>query len=183
MDLVESMKAKMLAALEHLKNELKGIRTGRANTSMVEGVMVSVYGTEMRLKELASLTCPDSKTVLITPFDPTNASAIGKAIEKADIGFRPIVDAHSVRISVPQMDANVRKEMIKVCQKKLEEAKVSIRIIRRDANDQARKLKGTGEMPEDVLKKTEKTVQECTDKYCKEADDLALKKEQEISTL
>jgi ribosome recycling factor len=180
MDITEQTKAKMLAALEHLKTELKSIRTGRANPGMVEGVMVEVYGNPMRLKDIASISAPEARMLLITPFEPKNSPVIGKAIEKANIGVSPIVEANLVRIKIPPMDDSMRKEMVKVCHKRLEEAKVSIRNIRRDGNNDIRKQKDT---PEDVIKKVEKAIQELTDKYCKEADDIAQKKEKEISTI
>ena len=130
-DIIEQTKAKMLAALEHLKNELKSIRTGRANPAMLDHIMVEVYGTNMRIKELGSITSPEPRQLLITPFDHTNKGPIAKAIEKANLGVMPIVDGNVVRIKIPQMDEAVRKEMIKLCAKRAEEAKVSIRNERR----------------------------------------------------
>lgn len=183
MSVTDQTKAKMLAALEHLKTELKSIRTGRANPGMVEGVMVDVYGSPMRLKDMASINAPESRMLLITPFDPKNVGAIGKAIEKANIGVMPIVDGNVVRIKIPQMDENMRKEMVKLCHKRLEEAKVSIRNIRRDGNDTVKKQKSAGEIPEDVMKKSEKIIQDLTDKYCKEAEDITEKKEKEVSSI
>lgn len=183
MNLTEQTKAKMVAALEHLKTELKSIRTGRANPGMVEGVMVEVYGSPMRLKDMASINTPESRMLLITPFDPKNASTIGKAIEKANIGVMPIVDGNVVRIKIPQMDENMRKEMVKLCHKRLEEAKVSIRNIRREGNEAVRKQKASGDIPEDLMKKSEKNIQDLTDKYCKEAEELTEKKEKEISSI
>lgn len=183
MNTTEQTKAKMLAALEHLKTELKTIRTGRANPAMVEGVIVEVYGAPARLKDIASINAPEARMLVITPFDPKNAAAIGKAIEKANIGVSPIVDGNMVRIRIPQMDENMRKEMVKMCHKRLEEAKISIRNIRRDGNDTIRKLKAAGEIAEDIMKKTEKNIQDLTDKYCKEADDIAEKKEKEVSSI
>lgn len=183
MSVTDQTKTKMLAALEHLKTELKSIRTGRANPGMVEGVIVEVYGSPMRLKDIASITAPESRMLLITPFEAKNSSTIGKAIERANIGLTPIVDGNVVRIKIAQMDENVRKEMVKLCHKRLEEAKISIRNIRRDANDLVRKQKSAGDIAEDLMKKSEKTIQELTDKYCKEAEDIAEKKEKEVSTI
>lgn len=179
----DQTKEKMLSAIEHFKNELKSIRTGRANPAMLDHVTVEVYGSQMRIKELASITVPESRQILITPFDHTNKGAIAKAIEKANLGFMPMVDGNLVRIKIPPMDEGMRKEMIKLVSKRAEEAKVGIRNIRRDANELARKQKADGEIPEDLLKKLEKGIQELTDKYCREVDDLAQKKEQEISTI
>jgi len=183
MSISDQTKAKMITALEHLKQELQSIRTGRANTGMLDGVTVEVYGSSMRLKDIASVTAPESRQLLVTPFDASNTNAIGKGIERANLGVMPIVDGNVVRIKIPSMDDSMRKEMIKLCHKRREEAKVSIRNIRREGNDHARKLKTDGEMAEDILKKTEKTIQDLTDKFCKDADDLSDKKEKEISTI
>lgn len=183
MDILGQTKEKMAAAIEHLKNELKNIRTGRASPGMLDSVFVEIYGAKMRIKDVASVNAPEPRQLLITPFDAQNTSAIGKAIEKANIGLMPIVDGNSVRLKIPQMDDNVRKEMIKLCHKRREEAKVSIRNMRRDSNNEiARKMKD-GELAEDQMKKLEKNIQELTDKSCKEADDLSEKKEKEVSTI
>lgn len=183
MNILDQAKSKMIAALEHLKNELKAIRTNRANPGMFDGVSVDVYGSTMRIKEVANITAPESRMLLITPFDPSTTNAIGKSIEKANLGFMPIVDGNAIRIKIPPMDENARKEMVKQCHKKKEEAKISIRNIRRECNDSAKKQKTEGDLTEDALKKIEKNVQELTDKYCKEADDLAEKKEKEVTTI
>lgn len=183
MSIVDQTKAKMVAAIEHLKNELKNIRTGRANPGMVESVMVEVYGSSMRLKDVASISAPEARMLLITPFDPQTAGSIGKGIEKANLGFMPIVDGNAVRIKIPPMTEELRKKMAKLCHEEREKSKVSIRNIRREGNEAARKQKTNGEIPEDALKKMEKTIQELTDKYCKEADELSEKKEKEISTI
>jgi ribosome recycling factor len=183
MNLEDQTKAKMATALEHFKAELKSIRTGRANPGMLDHVMVDIYDSQMRIKELASITAPEPRQLLITPFDPTTKGAISKSIERANLGFMPIVDGNLVRIKIPQMDDSMRKEMIKLSHKRCEEAKVSIRNIRRDSNEVARKQKADGEIAEDLLKKLEKTIQELTDKYCKEADELTVNKEKEIATI
>ncbi|MBA3816644.1 MAG: ribosome recycling factor [Parachlamydiaceae bacterium] len=183
MDILGQTKEKMLAALEHLKNELKSIRTGRANPSMLDSVFVEIYGALMRIKDAAAINAPEARQLLITPFDSQNTNAIGKAIEKANIGLMPIVDGNTVRLKIPQMDDNVRKEMIKLCHKRCEEAKVSIRNIRRDSNEHARKMKADGNLAEDQMKKLEKNIQDLTDKSCKEADDISAKKEKEVSTI
>lgn len=183
MSILDQTKTKMTAAIEHLKNDLKNIRTGRANPGMVEHVNVEIYGAAMRIKDVASISAPDARQLLITPFDPQNASTIGKAIEKANIGLMPIVDGHSIRIKIPPMTEEIRKKMAKICHEEKEKTKVSIRNIRRDSNEAVRKQKSDGDIAEDMMKKLEKNIQDLTDKYCKEADDLAEKKEKEISTI
>lgn len=183
MGILEQTKEKMTAAIEHFKNDLKNIRTGRATPGMVDQITVEVYGSPMRLKDIASISVPDARQLLITPFDPQNAQAIGKAIEKSNLGFMPIVDANAVRIKIPPMTEEIRKKMAKICHDEKEQTKVSIRNIRRDANESIRKQKADGELAEDALKKFEKGIQELTDKFCREADDLSEKKEKEISTI
>lgn len=180
MEVIDFAKSKMRAAIEHLKTELKSIRTGRAHSGMVDGILLEVYGSNVRIKEIASVTSPDPKQLLITPFDQKNAPLIGKAIEKANIGMNPILDGHTVRLKIPMMDEAMRKEMIKVCHKKREESKVSIRNIRRDCNEALKKLKTSGALPEDLLKKHEKSIQETTDAFCKEADAVSKQKEEEV---
>lgn len=183
MSILDQTKIKMTAAIEHFKNDLKNIRTGRANPGMVEHVMVEVYGSPMRLKDIASISVPEPRQLLITPFDSKNASVIGKGIDKANIGFVPIVDGTSVRIKIPPMTEEIRKRMAKICHEEREKTKVSVRNIRRDANEVVRKQKADGEIAEDIVKKLEKSIQDLTDKFCKEIDDLSEKKEKEISTI
>jgi len=183
MSIFEKTKEKMTVALEHFKNELKNIRTGRANPAMLDNVHVEVYGASMRLKDIASVSAPEPRQLLVAPFDNHNAGAISKAIEKANLGIQPILDGHVVRIKIPSMDDNLRKEMVKMCHKKREESKISIRGIRRDANEEVKKQKADGIIPEDLMKKEEKKIQDLTDKFCKEADDLSEKKEKEINTI
>lgn len=183
MDIIEQAKTKMGAAIEHLKTELKGVRTGRANPAMLDHVMVEIYGSPMRIKDVASITSPEPRLLLITPFDSKNAAVIGKAIEKANLNVSPIVDGNVVRIKIAQMDESMRKTMIKMCYKLTEDAKIVVRNARRDCNEIARKQKADGTLAEDALKKLEKAIQELTDKFCKELDDICAKKEKEIATI
>lgn len=183
MNVTDDTNKKMSNAIEHLKHELKGLRTGRANPAIVESVTIEVYGTQMRLQDVASISAPEARQLLVSPFDANNVHAIAKGIEAANLNLQPIVDGNVVRIKIPEMDASVRKEMVKQARKKCEDAKVSIRNIRREGNDTIRKQKADGEVPEDLMKKTEKQIQDLTDKFCKIADDLTLEKEKEITTI
>jgi len=183
MSVTEQTKSKMQAALDHFKGELKNLRTNRASPSMVEGVSVEVYGTHMRIKELANITSPESRQILITPFDPQTAAAISKGIEKANLNLQPILEGHIVRIHVPPMDESLRKEIVKQGKKKAEDAKIVMREIRRKNNELIRKMKADGDVTEDVMKKDEKIIQELTDKFCKDIDDLFSAREKEIMTV
>lgn len=183
MSLDNEIKAAMVAAVDHLKKELKSLRTSRANPAMLDGVFVEVYGTNMRLKDIANVTTPEPRQLLITPFDPSNAPAIGKGIEAANLNINPIVEGHLVRINVPPMDESVRKEIVKQCKKKLEDAKIAMREVRRKYNDLVRKQKNDGDLTEDQMKRFEKIIQEMTDKFCKECDVAAAEKEKEIMVI
>ena len=176
-------KEKMGQVLNHFKDELKQIRTGKANPGILDNVFVSVYGTDMRLKDMAQITTPEPRLIMITPFDRSNAAAIGKAIEKANLNLNPAVDGNVVRLVIPPMDESARKEMVKVVHRKKEECKVSIRNTRRDLNEKVRKDKHDGRVTEDVLKRNEKEIQEETDAFCKMADELAVVKEKEVMTI
>ena len=176
-------KAKMQAAADHYKTELKNMRSNRDNPGMLDGVHVEVYGSSMRLKEVANITTPESRQLLITPFDGSNTQACAKAIDKANLGVTAVVDGKSVRVIFPELDQNRRKALIEQCHKKREDSKIAIRNVRRDQNEVAKKQKSAGTLPEDAFKKLEKLIQEMTDKACKEADDACQVKEKEISTV
>lgn len=183
MSVSDLAKSKMQAGVEHFKQELKNLRTNRANPAILDGVMVEVYGATMRLKELANVTAPEARQLLISPFDPQTAGPIAKGIERANLNLQPIVDGHSVRINIPPMDEAMRKEIVKLGKKKAEDAKVVIREIRRKHNEIIRKQKADSEVTEDVMKKTEKAIQELTDQFCREIDELFAAKEKEILTV
>ena len=170
----------METALEHLRKELKSLRTGRANPALVEGVMVEVYGTSMRMKELANISIPEARQILITPFDPSNLQAIAKAIESANLNLSARVEGGFVRIHIPAMDATIREKIAKECKKKGEEAKIVMRDIRRKYNEQVKKDKSTNTITEDEVKRLEKIIQEKTDKFCIEIDKACVAKEKEI---
>ena len=180
MDILEQVKKKMNGVIEHLKLDLKGLRTGRANPAILDTVMVEVYGTHVKLRDIASVSVPEARQLLVTPFDTSNLHAIAKGVEAANLNVQPIVDGNVVRIKIPEMDVSVRQEMCKQAKKKCEEAKVGIRNVRREGNELAKKQKNDGLIPEDMMKKIEKNVQDLTDKSCKLADDLTAEKEKEI---
>ncbi|MBS0615402.1 MAG: ribosome recycling factor [Verrucomicrobia bacterium] len=180
MSVPDQTKTKMQATLDHFKVELKNLRTNRANPGMVEGVMVEVYGSQMRLKELATISTPEARQILITPFDPQTAGPIAKSIEKANLNLQPVLEGGAIRIHVPPMDQALRQDIVKQGKKKAEESKVAIREIRRKGNEQVRKQKADGELTEDQMKKAEKAIQDYTDQFCKQVDDLFTAKEKEI---
>lgn len=179
----KTTQTKMQAALDHFKQELKNLRSNRANPAIVENVLVEVYGAQMRVKELANITAPESRQILVSPFDPKTAAAISKGIERANLNLQPLLDGHVIRINVPPMDEATRKEIVKQGKKKAEDAKVVMREIRRKSNEIIRKLKADSTITEDEMKRTEKKVQELTDQYCKDIDALFAQKEKELLTV
>ena len=183
MTLINETRKEMQSAIEHLKSELRNIRTGRANPGMVEGVQIEVYGTNMRLSDLASITSPEAQQLLITPFDANNSSSIGKSLEKANLGVQVIAEGNVVRVIQPPMDESVRKEMVKQGKRRCEDSKVSIRNTRRKFNDLVRDQKSSGDIAEDQMHRQEKEIQTLTDDFVKQIDTIGSAKEKEILTV
>jgi ribosome recycling factor len=180
MSIINECKENMEKALEHYKDELKSMRTGRPSPSMLDSVTVEVYGTEMKMRDVATVAAVDGNQLVITPFDPSTVNSIAKSIEKANLNLLPAVDGHIVRVPIPPMSEERRKEIAKDAREKGERTKVTIRDVRRKSNDLVKKQKGEGDITEDEQKKNEKLIQELTDKYCKQVDELFAAKEKDI---
>ncbi len=176
-------KSAMQAALDHLKQELKSLRTGRANSAILDKVTVELYGSHMRLKELASISVPEARQIVVTPFDFNNVHAVKKGIEAANLGVNPMVDGKLIRINIPPMDENLRKQIAKQCKELGEKTKIVMREVRRKYNELVRKQKADGTIPEDMMKKMEKAIQDLTDRFCKEIDTAVADKEKEVMTI
>lgn len=183
MGVLDDVKKEMNGSIEHFTAELRSLRTGRANPSILSKVTVEVYGAQMRMQELANVSTPDAQQLLIVPFDKSNAGAIGKAIEKANLGVQVIIEGNQVRLRVPPMTQDVRNEMIKEVKRRAEETKVAIRNHRRKYNDKTRQMKAAGELTEDELHRLEKSIQTLTDDFCKKCDETATAKEKELSVI
>ncbi|MEX0961406.1 MAG: ribosome recycling factor [Simkaniaceae bacterium] len=179
MNVLDETQLKMKDALEHLKQELRNLRTNRANPGMLDSIQVEVYGSQMKIRDLATVSVGDSRVLVVTAYDASTAGPISKAIEK-QLSFQPILEGNVVRIPVPPMSEEVRKEMAKQARQEGEKTKITIRDIRRKNNELVRKQKAEGEITEDIQKKSEKKIQELTDEYCKMADQITKEKEKEI---
>ena len=166
-----------------LKEDLNTVRAGRANPALLDKVMVDYYGSPTPLKNLANISVPDPRTLLIAPFDPKSIAEIEKAINVANIGINPSNDGKVIRLCFPALNEERRREVTKQTEKLGEEAKVAIRNIRRDANDRCKEMKKANEMTEDEVKQSEKAVQDLTDKYIKEIDSLTEAKKKEIMSI
>ncbi|MEG0287537.1 MAG: ribosome recycling factor [Victivallaceae bacterium] len=183
MSFIDEIEKKMQQAVVCLQQELKGLRTGRANPALIENVTVDVYGTSMRLSEAASISVPETRQLLVTPYDQNNVSSIAKGIMMANLNLQPEVEGNIIRIKIPEPDATLRAEMVKQARKKNEEAKIVVRNVRHDANDKLKKKKLVEFQTEDAIKGAEKKIQDLTNKYCKAMDDLTKDKEAEIITI
>lgn len=163
-----------------LKEDLNTVRAGRANAALLDKVTVDYYGSPTPLKNLANISVPDPRTLLITPFDPKSIGDIEKGINIANIGINPSNDGKCVRLVVPQVTEERRKELTKTVKKMGEERKVAIRNLRRDANDELKKMEKAHTITEDELKKALDDIQKATDKTIKEIDDIVAAKDKEI---
>ncbi|MDT7945778.1 ribosome recycling factor [Synechococcus sp. R55.6] len=173
----------MNKAVQATQRSFNTVRTGRANSSLLDRIQVEYYGVPTPLKALASLTTPDSSTLLIQPFDPSTLAAIERAIVASDLGLTPSNDGKVVRLNIPPLTEERRKELSKQVAKLAEEGRVSIRNIRRDGIDSVRKREKNGELSEDESKSLQDAIQKLTDRYIKKIDELLAEKEKELTTL
>lgn len=171
---------RMDKALVALDREFTKLRTGRASTALVEAIKVDYYGTLTPISQVASVAVPDSRTVTIQPWDKGAFGPVEKAILKSDLGLTPMNDGKVIRISIPPLTEERRKDLVKVSRKYTEDAKVAVRNVRRDVNEQFKKLEKDKVLSEDELKKTGEEVQKLTDKYVADADKKCQNKEKEI---
>ena len=179
-DIYLETRERMEKSITALKNELNRIRTGRASLSLLDGVRADYYGTQTPLNQMATLAVPESRLITIQPWDTSAIKEIEKAILKSDLGLTPTSDGKIVRIAIPPLTEERRKELVKVIHKMCEESKIAVRNIRRDANDLVKGLKKDGDISEDDAFKSQDTVQEITDEFTKRIDDIYKEKEKEI---
>jgi len=171
---------KMEKAIQVLKKDLITIRAGRANPAILEKVQVEYYGTEMPINQMANISTPDPRSLVIQPWDKSALSEIERAILKSELGLTPSNDGNVIRISIPPLTEERRAELVKVARKMGEEAKVAIRNVRRDANDDIKKMEKNGEVPEDESRRGQEEIQKLTDRFIKEVDQVVAGKEKEI---
>ncbi|MDR2540183.1 MAG: ribosome recycling factor [Chlamydiales bacterium] len=184
MSIVKQTESKMKTSLERFKDDLKSLRSNRANPAMLDSVFVEAYGSKMRIKELASITTPESRQILISPFDPQMLQSIAKGIEKDhSLNLRPIIEGGQIRIHLPPMDGSMREKLAKQVDAKTEEQKVAIRGFRQSGNESIRKQKAEGLITEDMMKKDEREIQKLTDAFCKDIENIAKAKKQELMTV
>lgn len=179
----KSTEDKMKKSVEALKVEFKKVRTGRAQLSMLDNVKVDYYGNPTPINQVASVTCPDARSFLITPWETSVLKAIESSLVKSDLGMAPINDGKCIRMRLPDLTEERRKELAKTVKKISEDAKVAVRMIRRDANEDIKKALKDKLISEDQNKSNQDEIQKMTDKYVEEMDKITLEKEKDVMTV
>ena len=175
---------KMAQAFGHFQDELKKVRTGRAHAGMLDGVMVEAYGTRMPLNQVANVTAPEAQMLLVTPFDPSNITAISAAIrDNQSLGFNPSDDGRVVRVPVPALTEERRKQLVKQVSEKVEEARIAMRTIRQDALKDDKRMKDAKELGEDDYKRVEKEIDALISKVQAQIDEAFKAKEKDVLTV
>ena len=178
-----SYSEKMMKTFDVFTQELTSLRTGRANANMLDIVKIDVYGQQMPINQLGSITTPEPRTINIQVWDLNNVPLIDSAIKKSELGLNPQIDGQLIRLPVPDLSEERRNEIKKIIKSMGEKCKISIRNIRRDANDELKKLLKNKDISEDEVKKNEKKIQEHTDNQIKKIDEKVISKEKEIMTI
>ncbi len=179
-EVINVAKEKMQKTTSVFQGELRSLRAGRANPQLLERVMVDYYGTQTPLPQMGNITSPEPRMLLISLWDPKAIPLVEKAIQKSDLGLNPSNDGKLIRLVIPELNEERRKDLTKLVRKGVEEAKVAVRSIRRDAMEQFKKLEKDGKITEDDQGKAEKKMQDATDAAIKSLDELAAQKEKEI---
>jgi len=178
--LINNSEETMKKSITYLRDELATIRAGKANPKLVDKIQVSYYGTMTPINQVANISVPDPRTIVIQPWDGSLIKDIEKAILTSDLGINPSNDGKIIRLSIPPLTEERRKDLLKVVKKETENSKIAIRNIRRDAIEEFKKLEKSSELTKDDLKKAEEETQKVTDKYVKLVDDIYKEKEKEI---
>lgn len=179
-DIINETRKQMEQSLEHYKNQITKIRTGRASTSLLDGVYVDYYGSSTPLNQIANVSTPDARTIMISPYDKSMLQSIEKAIQSADLGFNPQNDGNILRVPVPPLTEERRKEFVKLSKKYAEEGKVAIRNIRRDSMEELKKEEKNKVITEDEQKKGSDQLQKITDDFIARLDKIVADKEKEL---
>lgn len=180
-EVLREIEEKMKKSVAALEKELGGLRAGRATPALLEKITVEYYGVPSPIHQIASVSVPEPRTLVIQPWDKSLIKHIEKAIQKSDLGITPMSDGIVVRLTIPPLTQERRNELVKVARKKAEEGRVAVRNLRRDGNDMVKALEKDGEISEDQAKKGQEDVQKLTDRYIKEVDEVLAAKEAEIT--
>ncbi len=181
--IITNAKKKMNIVIEKLEEGFAKVRTGRASTDLIEGILVEYYGNPTPLKQVASLSVPQANLIVIQPWDKTVIQAIEKAIQEADLGFSPINDGQVVRITLPQMTSQDKEKFVKLIHEKSEAARIALRNLRKDAREEIEKLEKNGKLTEDDQSRSDERLNKLIDEFNTKVEDLSEKKEQELKTI
>lgn len=179
-EVLATVREKMDKTMDHVRHEFSTIRTGRASTALLDGISVDYYGSSVPLNQIANVSVPDAKLLLVTPYDKGGLGSIEKAILKSDLGLTPSNDGKVIRIPIPELTEERRKDLVKIIRRLAEDSRISLRNIRREANDQVKKAEKSGDVPEDESHRIRDEIQKVTDEYVKRIDELLSAKEKEI---
>lgn len=179
-DVLKNTEETMVHAVEHLQHDLSGIRTGKANPALLDSIKVDYFGQQVPVKQVASIAVPDPRLITIQPWDKSVVPLIEKAILGSELGLNPQNDGTIIRLPIPQLTEERRKELVKVVKRLGEDAKVSLRNIRRNANDEVRKLEKSHDIGEDEMHSNQEEIQKLTDSYVKQVDEVLSAKEKEV---
>jgi ribosome recycling factor len=179
-EILQQTEEKMKKAIAATQRDFASIRTGRAAPALLDRISIDYYGTETPIKGMANISVPDARTLLIQAYDRASVQLIEKAIQKSDLGLTPNTDGNTIRLNIPALTEERRKELAKVLGKSAEEGKIAIRNVRRDGQDALKKAEKAGEMTEDERKRGEDQVQKLTDRYVKELEELLALKQKEV---
>jgi ribosome recycling factor len=179
-EIIKDAEAKMQKSVEAARHEFSTLRTGRANPSILDGINVESYGTSMPINQVAQVHATDARQIVISPYDRSMLGPIEKAIKISDLNINPVNDGIGIRLNLPSLTNDRRKEMVKVLQKKAEEGKVAVRNVRRDFNEQIKQLEKKSEVSKDDAKRSEEQLQKVTDRNIAQIDELQKQKEAEL---
>jgi len=179
-DVLMAAEEKMDKCVEFLQHELSGLRTGKASPSLVENINIDYYGSSTRLRDIANISTPEPRLIVISPFDPSSLGAIEKGINAANIGITPMNDGRLIRVPIPELSEDRRKDLVKVGGRATEEQRVAVRNVRRDANEQLKSLQKNGKITEDDRDESLEEVQKLTDDHIKKMDSMLIAKEKEV---
>ena len=180
-DLIQDASRRMQKSVEAAQAEFATLRTGRASTGLLDRVQIDYYGQKTPLKQLATVNSPEPRLITIQPFDPNSVSAIERAIQESDLGLTPSNDGKLIRLPIPQLTEERRKELVKIVRQIAEDGRIAVRNVRRDADKHLKDLKSKGEVGEDDERRAEDRVQKLTDEHTSRIDDLLKRKEAEIT--
>jgi ribosome recycling factor len=179
-EVFQEVESNMRSAIDSLKNEYASVRTGRATTALLDGIMVDYFGTQTQLKQLASLSVPESRLIVVQPWDKSVLGEVEKSIQRSNLGLNPVNDGKIIRVPIPPLTEERRKDLVKVVKKSAEDRRVSIRNARREGNELLKELEKEKEISEDDNRRAQDRIQKMTDKYTSELDAVAAQKEKEV---